>query len=43
MAATMTDAEKALSETWHEHIAAEFAAHSPDAAIHTMTGTPRVN
>ena len=43
MAARMTDAEKVLSETWHEHIAAEFAAHSPDAAIHTMTDTPRVN
>jgi carboxymethylenebutenolidase len=43
MAAKMTAVEKALSATWKEHIAAEFSAHSPDAAIHTMTGAPRVN
>jgi carboxymethylenebutenolidase len=39
----MTAAEKTLSDAWEKHIAAEFAAHSPDAAIETMTGAPRVN
>lgn len=35
--------EKALSDAWDKHLAAEFAAHSPDDAIATMTQTPRVN
>jgi carboxymethylenebutenolidase len=39
----MTLAEKTLSDAWEKHLAAEFAAHSPDAAIETMTGDPRVN
>jgi carboxymethylenebutenolidase len=43
MAATMTAAEKTLNDAWEKHLAAEFSAHSSDAAIETMTGDPRVN
>jgi carboxymethylenebutenolidase len=43
MGATMSEAEKALSDAWDGHLAAEFAAHNPDAAIDTMSRTPRVN
>jgi carboxymethylenebutenolidase len=43
MTNTLTAAEKALSDAWDRHTAAEFAAHDPDRAIGTMTHTPRVN
>jgi carboxymethylenebutenolidase len=43
MAATMTDAERALCDMWDGHVAAEFVAHSANAALETMTGAPRVD
>ncbi|MFT3776221.1 MAG: nuclear transport factor 2 family protein [Minicystis sp.] len=42
-APTFTAAEKALSDAWDEHLRTEFAAHSADEAIATMTDDPHVN
>lgn len=39
----MTEAEKKMNDAWNRHITAEFAAHSPEEAIATMTACPRVN
>jgi len=41
-AASLTPAEKALSDAWDAHLHAEFAAHSADEAILTMVDRPRV-
>lgn len=42
-APTLTPAEKALNDAWDEHLRAEFAAHSADESVLTMTDNPRVN
>jgi carboxymethylenebutenolidase len=42
-APSLTPAEKALSDAWDEHLRAEFAAHSADETIVTMSDVPRVN
>ncbi|MGH6896087.1 MAG: ester cyclase [Geminicoccaceae bacterium] len=46
--ATLTDAEltprqRAMLEVWERHLRAEFADHSADAAIATMSATPHLN
>jgi carboxymethylenebutenolidase len=46
--ATLTDAEltprqQALVEVWERHMGAEFADHSADAALESMSATPHLN
>ena len=37
------ETEETLSKVWDQHVAAEFAAHSADQALATMTAEPYVN
>jgi carboxymethylenebutenolidase len=39
----LTAEEQKLNDVWDEHLRAEFAAHSPEAALATMVAQPRIN
>ena len=41
--ANLTPREQAMLEIWQRHLQAEFAEHSADAALETMSATPHVN
>jgi carboxymethylenebutenolidase len=39
----LTAEEQTLNDVWDAHLRAEFAAHSPEAAVATMVAHPRIN
>jgi carboxymethylenebutenolidase len=39
----LTADEQTLNDVWDVHLRAEFAAHSPEAALATMVAHPRIN
>jgi carboxymethylenebutenolidase len=41
--ADLTPREHAMLEIWQRHLQAEFAEHSAEAALETMSATPHVN